>query len=114
MLVAASRPMAEMNQWPPPLLPGDDLWRNVATAIEQQNIGLALCQLAARLRRRSPSARCCSARWPASRSRSCASAAATSLFAITIGTMMIPPSLGVVPLYSIMADLGLAGDLCRR
>jgi multiple sugar transport system permease protein len=42
MLVAASRPMAEMNQWPPPLLPGEDLWSNVATAIEQQSIGLAL------------------------------------------------------------------------
>ena len=34
-----------------------------------------------------------------------------ALFAITLGTMMIPPSLSVVPLYSIMADLGLAGDL---
>ena len=33
------------------------------------------------------------------------------LFGITIGTMMIPPSLSVVPLYSIMADLGLAGKL---
>ena len=33
------------------------------------------------------------------------------LFGITIGTMMIPPSLSVVPLYSIMADLGLAGTL---
>jgi cellobiose transport system permease protein len=34
-----------------------------------------------------------------------------ALFAVTLGTMMIPPSLSVVPLYSIMADLGLAGDL---
>jgi cellobiose transport system permease protein len=110
MLVAASRPMAEMNQWPPPLLPGDDLWSNVATAVEQQSIGLALwnslvvsgvitastvlfCTLAgfafAKLRFRGRDA----------------------LFAITLGTMMIPPSLSVVPLYSIMADLGLAGDL---
>ena len=110
MLVAASRPMAEMNQWPPPLLPGDDLWSNVATAIEQQSIGLALwnslvvsglitagtvgfCTLAgfafAKLRFRGRDA----------------------LFTITLGTMMNPPSLSVVPLYSIMADLGLAGDL---
>jgi cellobiose transport system permease protein len=110
MLVAASRPMAEMNQWPPPLLPGDGLWSNVATAIEQQSIGLALwnslvvsglvtagtvgfCTLAgfafAKLRFRGRDA----------------------LFTITLGTMMIPPSLSVVPLYSIMADLGLAGDL---
>jgi cellobiose transport system permease protein len=110
MLVAASRPMAEMNQWPPPLLPGDDLWTNVQAAVEQQSIGLALwnslvvsgvitastvlfCTLAgfafAKLRFRGRDA----------------------LFAVTLGTMMIPPSLSVVPLYSIMADLGLAGDL---
>jgi len=34
-----------------------------------------------------------------------------TLFAITLGTMMIPPSLSAVPLYSIMADLGVAGSL---
>ena len=110
MLVAASRPMAEMNQWPPPLLPGDDLLTNVSAAIEQQRIGLALwnsfvvsglitagtvlfCTLAgfafAKLRFRGRDV----------------------LFGITLGTMMIPPSLSVVPLYSVMADLGLAGDL---
>jgi cellobiose transport system permease protein len=33
------------------------------------------------------------------------------LFALAVGTMMIPPSLGVVPLYSLMVALGLAGSL---
>jgi cellobiose transport system permease protein len=110
MLVAASHPMAEMNRFPPPLLPGDDLFRNIAVALDQQNIGLALlnslvvsstvtvstvllCTLAgftfAKLRFRGRNA----------------------LFGITLGTMMIPPTLAVVPLYSIMADLGLAGTL---
>jgi cellobiose transport system permease protein len=110
MIVAASRPMAEMNQQPPPLLPGPDLWSNITKAIEQQNIGLALvnslivsgtitlatvlfCTLAgyafAKMRFRGRNV----------------------LFAIALGTMMIPPSLGVVPLYSLMATLGLAGDL---
>jgi len=110
MLVAASRPMSEMNVWPPPLLPGDDLWTNVLTAIRQQSIGLALvnsllvsvaitvatvlfCTLAgyafAKMQFRGRNV----------------------LFGITIGTMMIPTSLSVVPLYSIMADLGLAGTL---
>ena len=110
MLVAASRPMAEMNVFPPPLLPGDDLFRNIATALEQQNIALALwnslvvstvitiatvllCTLAGfafgKLRFRGRNV----------------------LFGITLGTMMIPPTLAVVPLYSIMADLGLAGTL---
>jgi cellobiose transport system permease protein len=102
--------MSEMNVWPPPLLPGDDLWTNVLTAIRQQSIGLALvnsllvsvtitvatvlfCTLAgyafAKMRFRGRNV----------------------LFGITIGTMMIPTSLSVVPLYSIMADLGLAGTL---
>ncbi|WP_233159450.1 carbohydrate ABC transporter permease [Pseudonocardia sp. MH-G8] len=110
MLVAASRPMAEMNVFPPPLLPGDDLFTNIATAMGQQNIGLALwnslvvsatitvatvllCTLAGfafgKLRFRGRNV----------------------LFGLTLGTMMIPPTLAVVPLYSIMADLGLAGTL---
>lgn len=110
MIVAASRPMAEMNRTPPPLLPGPDLWSNIVKAVQEQNIGLALvnslivsgsvtvttvllCTLAgyafAKLHFRGRGA----------------------LFAVALGTMMIPPSLGVVPLYSLMADLGLAGSL---
>ena len=110
MVVAASRPMAEMNRTPPPLTPGPDLWSNIAKAVESQDIGLALlnstivsgvvtastvllCTLAgfafAKLRFRGRSA----------------------LFAVALGTMMIPPSLGVVPLYALMANLGLAGEL---
>lgn len=110
MIVAASRPMAEMNRTPPPLTPGPDLWSNVVKAIDSQDIGLALlnstivsgvitvstvllCTLAgfafAKLRFRGRSA----------------------LFAVALGTMMIPPSLGVVPLYALMATLGLAGEL---
>ena len=92
MIVAASRPMAEMNTWPPPLLPGGDLWRNVRTAVDSQNIGLALwnsfgvsgittvgtvlfCTLAgfafAKMRFRGRNL----------------------LFGITLGTMMIPPTI---------------------
>ncbi|WP_432545086.1 carbohydrate ABC transporter permease [Kineococcus sp. SYSU DK002] len=110
MIVAASRPMSEMNQSPPPFLPGPYLWQNITTALEQQAIGLAIvnslvvagattigtllfCTLAgfafAKLRFRGKNA----------------------LFAITIGTLMIPPTLGVVPLYKIMSDWNLAGRL---
>jgi cellobiose transport system permease protein len=110
MIVAASRPMAEMNRTPPPLLPGPDLLSNIGKALESQDIGRALvnsvivsgvitvstvlfCTLAGfafaklRFRGRGP------------------------LFAIALGTMMVPPSLGVVPLYALMASLGLAGEL---
>ena len=110
MLVAASRPMSQMNVWPPPLLPGADLRRNVATAIHQQDIGLALVN-----------SLIVSATITATTVLFCTLAGYAFakmafrgrgvLFALTIGTMMIPPSLSVVPLYSIMADLHLAGTL---
>jgi cellobiose transport system permease protein len=110
MIVAASRPMSEMNQSPPPITPGPLLWSNIVKAVEQQSIGLALvnslivsgtitlatvllCTLAgfafAKMRFRGKNV----------------------LFAIALGTMMVPPSLGVVPLYALMAWLGLAGTL---
>jgi cellobiose transport system permease protein len=110
MLVAASRPMAEMNRWPPPLLPGDDLLANVATAIEQQSIGLALWNslLVSGAITASTVVFCTLAGFAFAKLRF---RGRDALFAITLGTMMIPPSLSVVPLYSIMADLGLAGDL---
>ena len=110
MLVAASHTMADMNQTPPPLLPGPDLWRNVQAALEVQPLVLAIlnslivsgavaigtvffCTLAgfafAKLSFRGRDA----------------------LFALTIGTLLIPPTLGVVPLYQVMSNLGLTGNL---
>ena len=110
MLVAASRPMAEMNRWPPPLLPGADLPANVATAINQQSIGLALWNslVVSGLITASTVGFCTLAGFAFAKLRF---RGRDVLFAITLGTMMIPPSLSVVPLYAIMADLGLAGDL---
>ncbi len=110
MIVSASRTMAEMNSSPPPLLPGGLLLENIRTAMEVQPLGVAIlnstivsgavtlgtvffCTLAgfafAKLRFRGRDA----------------------LFAITIGTLMIPPTLGVVPLYQVMSELGLTGRL---
>jgi len=110
MIVVGSRTMSEINQVPPPLTPGGNLWHNIQAALEQQNIGKAIvnsmlvsgsvtictvlfCTLGgfafAKLRFRGRNI----------------------LFAITIGTLLIPPSLGVVPLYKIMAQIGLAGSL---
>jgi cellobiose transport system permease protein len=102
--------MAEMNQWPPPLLLGDDLWSNVATAVEQQSIGLALWNslVVSGLITASTVLFCTLAGFAFAKLRF---RGRDALFAVTLGTMMIPPSLSVVPLYSIMADLRLAGDL---
>ena len=110
MVVAASHTMADMNQTPPPLLPGPDLWTNVRAAMEVQPLlratlnsllvsgavalgtvffctlaGFAFAKLCFRGR--------------------------NALFAITIGTLMIPPTLGVVPHYQVMSNIGLTGDL---
>jgi cellobiose transport system permease protein len=110
MIVAGSRPMAEMNQWPPPLLPGDDLFANIATAVHDQKIGLALVNstIVSSIITASTVLFCTLAGFAFGKLRF---KGRNVLFAITIGTMMIPPSLSVVPLYSIMADLGLAGHL---
>ncbi|KQX66232.1 carbohydrate ABC transporter permease [Angustibacter sp. Root456] len=110
MLVVASRTMAEVNQVPPPLTPGGNLLHNIQAALEQQNIGKALlnsvivsgcitvstvlfCTLAgfafAKLRFRGK----------------------VVLFTVAVGTMMIPPTLGVVPLYQVMSALHLTGRL---
>jgi cellobiose transport system permease protein len=110
MLVVASRTMAEVNQVPPPLTPGGNLLHNIQAALQQQNIGKALlnsvvvsgcitvstvlfCTLAgfafAKLRFRGK----------------------VVLFTIAVGTMMIPPTLGVVPLYQVMSALHLTGRL---
>ncbi|HEX3002993.1 MAG TPA: carbohydrate ABC transporter permease [Angustibacter sp.] len=110
MVVVASRTMAEVNQVPPPLTPGGNLLHNIQAALQQQAIGKALlnsvivsgcitvstvlfCTLAgfafAKLRFRGK----------------------VVLFTIAVGTMMIPPTLGVVPLYQVMSALHLTGRL---
>lgn len=110
MLVAASRPMSEMNTFPPPLLPGGGLWRNVATAVQSQNIGLALGNslVVSGIITAGTALFCTLAGYAFAKM---AFRGRDTLFRITLGTMMIPPSLSVVPLYTIMADLGLAGSL---
>jgi cellobiose transport system permease protein len=110
MIVAASRPMAEMNQQPPPILPGPDLWSNVTKAVQQQAIGLALVNtfIVAGIITLATVLFCTLAGYAFAKMRF---RGRNVLFAIALGTMMVPPSLGVVPLYSLMATLGLAGEL---
>jgi cellobiose transport system permease protein len=76
MIVAASRPMAEMNQSPPPFLPGPDLWQNITIAVQQQAIGLSIVNSLI-VSGVTTIGTLCSAPWPGSRSRSCGSAART-------------------------------------
>ncbi len=109
-IVAATRSDTEINSVPPPFLPGGASLDNFEAAADQANIGEALinstivsgsvalgtvlaCTLAgfafAKLRFRGRGA----------------------LLSFTVATMMIPPQLGVIPLYMMMAKLGWANQL---
>ncbi|MFF8605876.1 carbohydrate ABC transporter permease [Streptomyces sp. NPDC015346] len=109
-IVAASRSNADLARVPPTLLPGPNLFHNVEAVMEEADIGTALlnslvvsgsitvgtvlcCTLAgfafAKLRFRGRGA----------------------LLAVTVGTMMIPPQLGVIPLFMLIAELGWVNQL---
>jgi len=110
MIVVGSRTMSEINQTPPPLTPGGNLWHNIQLALEQQNIGKAIVNsmLVSGSVTISTVLFCTLGGFAFAKLRF---TGRNVLFGLAIGTMMIPPSLGVVPLYKIMADLGLAGSL---
>ncbi|MFE5793272.1 carbohydrate ABC transporter permease [Streptomyces sp. NPDC056503] len=109
-IVAASRTNADLAQVPPSLVPGPHLIRNFEAVLAEADIGKALlnslivsgsitvgtvlcCTLAgfafAKLRFRGRGA----------------------LLAITVGTMMIPPQLGVIPLFMLIAELQWVNQL---
>jgi cellobiose transport system permease protein len=109
-IVAATRSNAELAKSPPTLLPGGNLMHNFQQVLEQADIGKALLNslivsgavtvgtvlfstLAgfafAKLRFKGSNA----------------------LLALTIGTMMIPPQLGVIPLFMVIAKLHWVNQL---
>lgn len=109
-VVAASRSNADLAKVPPSLLPGPNLIPNFRAVLDEADIGKALfnslvvsgsitvgtvlcCTLAgfafAKLRFRGRGA----------------------LLALTVGTMMIPPQLGVIPLFMLIAELGWVNQL---
>ena len=110
MIVAASRPMSEMNQFPPPLTPGNGLWRNILSAWDAQPLGLAIWNslLVSGVITVTTVLLCTLSGYAFAKQQF---AGKKTLFALTVGTMMIPPTLGIVPLYQVMAALDLTGKL---
>ena len=110
MIVAGSRPMSEMAQSPPPLTPGPDLWSNIQKALDQQSIGLAIMNslIVSSAITVGTLLFCTAAGYAFAKLRF---RGRNLLFAFTIGTMMIPPTLGVVPLFTLMSDYNLTGTL---
>jgi cellobiose transport system permease protein len=109
-IVAASTSNADIARVPPPLLPGGNLASNIDKALTQVNMGKAIlnstivsgsvalgtvlfCTLAgfafAKLRFRGRNL----------------------LLLITIGTLMVPPQLGIIPLFMLIAKLHWVNQL---
>ncbi|MFI7382918.1 carbohydrate ABC transporter permease [Streptomyces sp. NPDC049813] len=108
--IAASRTNARLAQTPPPFWFGGNLFKNLETAWNQAGMGTAM--------------------WNTILVASCITVGtvlfstlagfafaklkfrfSSVLLMATIGTMMVPPQLAVVPLYLWMSDLGWANQL---
>ncbi|MFF3496717.1 carbohydrate ABC transporter permease [Streptomyces sp. NPDC002795] len=109
-VVAASRTNERLAQTPPPFWVGGNLFKNLETAWNQAGLGTAMWN----------SILVASAITVGTVLFSTLAGFAfaklkfrfsTTLLLMTIGTMMIPPQLAVVPLYLWMTDLGWANHL---
>jgi cellobiose transport system permease protein len=109
-IVMASHTNAEMAAARPPLLPTRDLFANLRTALELAplNRGLLNSVVVAGLVTLGTVALCTLAGFAFAKLRFRGSGL---LLALCIGTMMVPLQMGVIPLYMLMARIGLAGHL---
>ncbi|RFC74162.1 carbohydrate ABC transporter permease [Streptomyces sp. AcE210] len=108
--IAASRTNARLAQTPPPFWFGGNLFKNLETAWSQAGMGAAMWNtiLVAATITVGTVLFSTLAGFAFAKLRFRFS---TTLLLITIGTMMIPPQLAVVPLYLWMTDLGWANHL---
>ncbi|MCS0637996.1 carbohydrate ABC transporter permease [Streptomyces sp. LP05-1] len=109
-LVAASRSNADLARVPPALLPGPDLFRNIDAVLAEADIGTALLNsLIVSGSVTAGTVLCCTlAGFAFAKLRFRGRGA---LLALTVGTMMIPPQLGVIPLFMVIAELGWVNQL---
>ncbi|MGC9536124.1 carbohydrate ABC transporter permease [Streptomyces sp. UG1] len=108
--IAASRTNTRLAQTPPPLWFGGNLFKNLQTAWEEAGLGTAMVNttivagtitVATVLFSTLAGFAFAKLRFKFS----------NVLLLLTIGTMMVPPQLAVVPLYLWMADLGWSNQL---
>ena len=109
-IVMASHTNAEMAAATPPLLPTRDIFANLRTALELAplNRGLINSVVVAGLVTFGTVALCTLAGFAFAKLRFRGSGL---LLALCIGTMMVPLQMGVIPLYMLMARIGLSGHL---
>jgi cellobiose transport system permease protein len=109
-IVMASHTNAEMAASTPPLLPSSSLWDNMRQALKLAplNLGLVNSLIVSGFVTLGTVALCTLAGFAFAKLRFRGS---TLLLAICIATMMVPLQMGVIPLYMLMARIGLAGHL---
>lgn len=109
-IVMASHTNAEMAASTPPLLPSSSIWGNMRQALKLAplNLGLVNSLIVAGAVTLGTVALCTLAGFAFAKLRFRGS---TLLLAICIATMMVPLQMGVIPLYMMMARIGLAGHL---
>ncbi|MDT0345339.1 carbohydrate ABC transporter permease [Streptomyces litchfieldiae] len=104
-MVAASTDNTRITQSPPPFLPGPNLFKNLQTAWEDAALGKAMTNslIVAGTIAVSTVLFATLAGFAFAKLRF---RGRNILLMLVIGTMMIPPQLGVVPLFMMMSDLG--------
>jgi cellobiose transport system permease protein len=109
-MVAASTDNTRVSQTPPPFLPGPNLFSNLARAWDEAAMGKAMLNslIVAGVIALSTVIFATLAGFAFAKLRF---KGRNILLMLVIGTMMVPPQLGVVPLFMMMSDLGLAQQL---
>lgn len=109
-LVAGSHTPSDLYDGTPPLLPGPKLFENMGLALGQANLFRALGRslIVSGVVTASTVFFCTMAGFAFAKLRFWGKGV---LFGITIATLTIPPTLGIVPLYVVMSKLGLVNNL---
>ncbi|KUN39847.1 carbohydrate ABC transporter permease [Streptomyces longwoodensis] len=109
-MVAASTDNTRVSQTPPPFLPGPNLFSNLARAWDEAAMGKAMVNslIVAGVIALSTVLFATLAGFAFAKLRF---TGRNALLTLVIGTMLVPPQLGVVPLFMMMADLGWSQQL---
>jgi cellobiose transport system permease protein len=109
-MVAASTDNTRVSQTPPPFIPGPNLFKNLATAWQDAALGKAMLNslIVAGVIALSTVFFATLAGFAFAKLRF---RGRNLLLMLVIGTMLVPPQLGVVPLFMLMADLGWGQSL---
>ncbi|GAB2802705.1 carbohydrate ABC transporter permease [Streptomyces chlorus] len=109
-MVAASTDNTRVSQTPPPFLPGPNLFSNLARAWDEAAMGKAMINslIVAGVIALSTVMFATLAGFAFAKLRF---KGRNALLMLVIGTMLVPPQLGVVPLFMLMSELGWSQQL---